>query len=386
MENRSGVVWPETIPARRAAGRIDCDIAVVGGGLVGLTAAHIFSLLAYQVCLFEQDALGGATSRRSCGLVSFHPMDSLHRLSLDLGKTAADEIVGFGHRGGKSFLSFLDRFCPEAVLHRGLIMAGTTKAEAEELARSADGLSKLGISCDYLSSWNENFRAEGYLRIRQGFAFRPDLAGRALAKEAGTRGAVFYEQSRVESVDLSGGGVTLRGKAFSARCEICVVCVNAFLAEVLPRFGSHFYPVRSQFFLSKAEQVPSLPVLANFGHEIYQPYQEGILMGGINPNAGIEEGVWFEPTDPFQDFMEKFYAERIGCPPNVTARGAAPIAYTTTGLPLIGRFPGHHRLFFLAGGGGRGYSFAWSGAEAIGQMLTAGRSDLPRWFSPAQLL
>lgn len=386
MENGSKVVWPKPITARRAAGTVTCDIAVVGGGLVGLTAAYVLSLLDYQICLFEQGAVGGVTSRRSSGLVSFHPMDSYHRLSLNLGRAAADEIVGLGHRGGSCFLAFLDRCCPQGVSFRGLVMAGATKEEAEELARSAEGLSRLGVDCEYLSSWEGGFRAEGYLLLRQGFAFRPDLAGEALASEAGARGVRLYEQSRVEDLELTPDGLVLRGNAFSARCEVCIVCVNAFLPNLLPRFASHFYPVTAQFFLAKAQRVPALPVLSNFGHEIYQPVREGVLMGGINPNAGIEDGVCFEPTEVFQRFMEAFYAQRLGHLPNVTARGAAPIVYTTTGLPLIGRFPGHYRLFFLAGCNGRGYSFAWSGAEAIGRMLTEGRSDLPRWFSPAQLL
>jgi glycine/D-amino acid oxidase-like deaminating enzyme len=74
------------------------DVAILGGGIIGCSAAALLAERGATVILVEATAVGAGASGRNMGAIQ-HPFDpvmaSLHRDSLDLYRTLTAEQVGF---------------------------------------------------------------------------------------------------------------------------------------------------------------------------------------------------------------------------------------------------------------------------------------------------
>ena len=83
-------------PLNRA---IRCDVAIVGGGLSGVSAAAEFVRQGYSVVLIEKNILGGSSTGRSAGFLTPDSELELHQLVRRYGLEAAREIWDMPVRG-----------------------------------------------------------------------------------------------------------------------------------------------------------------------------------------------------------------------------------------------------------------------------------------------
>lgn len=78
---------------------IKCDVAIVGGGFAGTSAAIEFLRKGHKVVLIEKNILGGSSSGRSAGFLTPDSELELHQLVRRYGTKAAAEIWDAPLRG-----------------------------------------------------------------------------------------------------------------------------------------------------------------------------------------------------------------------------------------------------------------------------------------------
>jgi glycine/D-amino acid oxidase-like deaminating enzyme len=265
--------WEATAPAcdlehRPLDGEASCEVAIIGGGFTGLSAAlHLARDHGIEARVLEAGEIGWGASGRNggfCGLaatkLSIAGMIRRHGLAeaqrfyaaqrdgIELVETLAeDEGIEYQRAGEGNY----------EVAHAPRALAG--------LEDDADALTRhFGIPTRRLS--REAFAAEahdgreqfGGIHIGLGFALHPLRFCRGLADAAARRGAVVHPRSQVTDWERADGRhrlITARG---SLSAQQVVLATNAFLPEDLsPRFSGRILPVLSNIIttrpLSQAE-------------------------------------------------------------------------------------------------------------------------------------
>src|SRR4030095_7448524 len=177
------------------------DVAVIGGGIVGLTAAYLLATAGYAVTVLEARKVGRQVTGRSTAkvtsqhtliysyLVEKHGLETA-RLYADANQTAVREICRWVE--AESMECDLER--KDGYVYTSM-PAGRAAIDAE-----ADVARSLGLEAEALASAPLPFATSGALRFRNQAQFNPAQYLIGLAAAATARGVRIFENTRVTSV------------------------------------------------------------------------------------------------------------------------------------------------------------------------------------------
>ncbi|RMH53083.1 MAG: FAD-binding oxidoreductase [Alphaproteobacteria bacterium] len=184
-------------PARPLPERV--DVAIVGGGIVGVTAALALAGWGHSVALFEKGRIGCEQSSRNWGWIRAQGRD-LREMPLMLEaqamwpRLAAESGEDFGlTRGGATYLALTEA---EMAGHVAWFEAARPFQMATRLlsAREADAL-----------AGQDAPRFRGGIHTETDMHAEPGPAIAALARLAARRGVAIYEATAVRVLDMAAG-------------------------------------------------------------------------------------------------------------------------------------------------------------------------------------
>jgi glycine/D-amino acid oxidase-like deaminating enzyme len=228
-----------------------CDVAVIGGGFTGLSAALGLAAGGAKVSLFEADTIGFRASGRNGGQI----VPGL--------KPRADSIVAaFGEERGRRMLDFAhsaaDRTFDLIVRHRidcdatrnGWIQGAFSKLAREGLRQRAEINSQYGGDVEFLDEarvaalTGSSFHHGGMIERRAG-AVQPLKFARGLALAAAGAGASLHENARVLSLERSGGGWEVRTGAGRLLADRIVLATDGYTDRLWPHVSQSLVNVTS---------------------------------------------------------------------------------------------------------------------------------------------
>lgn len=343
------------------------DVAVVGGGIVGVSAAAFLAEAGLSVELFERDELAAGASGRNSGVLQ-HPFDDvllpLHRESLEIYETVmplADEPAGILMLGREQaplaeLAAGLERDCPE------LVPEFVGPEELERLEPSlAPGLS----AC----------------RIETGHPVRPAAATLAMAERARAAGVTIREGMGAERV--LPGGVVAGGERHAA--DAVLVAAGPWTPALIDPAGDWrpIAPVWGVVAEVKLEHPPAHAV-EEAGVKAVSTGDAGTVFSLITAEgvSGVGSSFDFEQPDHaavgprLRDAGAAWVPELREAPVVSTRACARP--QSRDGRPLIGELA--EGLHVAAGHGPWGMSLgAGSGRLAADALL--GRAEVPQALS-----
>ena len=374
----------DTRPGGEAlAGTQSCDVAIIGGGYTGLSAAyHLAREYDVDVRVLEAGHIGWGASGRNGGFCCMGSTKlswktQIRRFGLEQTRryhdSQADAVELVRSLGEDEAIDFL----PQG---EGEYCVAESRAHFEALTRQAEW-QRREFGSDLRMISQGEFAEIGYdaphqhgaMLIRPCFALHPLRYCLGLAAAAERRGAVLHPHSRVTSWVRQDGGHLLQTEGGSLRAERVIIAGNGFMPEYLHRgIADRPLPLQSQIVVTRPMSKDELrergwhtenPTF-NSRHMFfyYRMLSDGrFMLGGrgnhVGDPAGAEHG--FEGLKREIARMWPRLADL-----EYTHQWRGLVCFAMNLRPSIGRMPEDPSVYFGYAYHGNGVSNAtWTGRE-----------------------
>jgi len=230
-------------------GEYRADVAVIGGGIAGCSAALHLAQRGYKVALVEARFVGYGASGRSGGQLIFGLAPSQKALTAQVGRDDAHRLFELSIEALDSTRTLIDTYaiaCDYAANH---VHVATKPRHVRELTEWADELhGDYGYESARLLNRDElqshvcsKLYLGGLLDSRSGH-LHPLKYTQGLARAAELEGVRIFENTQVLRYDGGNnrgaaggtGGVAVHSSRGVIHCEHLILCGNAYLDGVAP--------------------------------------------------------------------------------------------------------------------------------------------------------
>ena len=383
--------WDSAPPASPSMRDVSprCDVAVVGAGYTGLSAALTLARAGRHVQVLDRQRLGEGASTRNGGIASGNLQPSYTQIIRKLGEARATAI----QREAKLAREDLIRFIRDEAVDcdfqpTGRFTGASRPADYERLAREADLLRKeLGIEAHPVA------RAEQHhvlgTEFYHGGMVRHDIGGlhpaklhRRMLELVETAGAVVHTETPVLGWTPREGGFAVETARGKVHVDHVLVATNGYTDGVDPWLRRRLVPVRSRIIVTEplsgnlmSELMPKKVMCSETRrlHYYYRPSPDGtrILFGGRD---GTIVGDPIGPTQHLRQALADIFPVLQG-----VAITHSWYGYVAMNRDMIPRIFSRDGIRYAAGYCGSGVVWArWAGQKAAWQILgdAQGRSAL----------
>jgi glycine/D-amino acid oxidase-like deaminating enzyme len=383
-----------------SAGR-PVDVAIVGGGIIGTSAAALLAEAGMRVLLAERASIGAGASGRNSGSIQ-HPFDAVlapfyHRslqLYAEVGGLATDDPSVHGFRLPAEPTGIL------LVAHS----ADAIEGEALAITEVAPELNPVVVAGPELHEL-EPALAPGVVacRLNTGYAVPPAAATDAFAVRAEQAGAVIELGAHAELwlEERRALGLIVDGQRVAAGSVL--VAAGPSSPDVLAGEGP-WRPIVPIWGLNVEVALPAPPrhILEELGLEAvgepaaWSPSVDDEVAGVpsvfslVTVAQSSTLGSTFLPAEPDATRMAPELRRRgsrfVPSLAEATIRSTRLCArpQSIDGRPLLGPVPGMDNLFVAAGHGPWGISLGPASAEFVVDLILGRRSGVPSEVDPAR--
>ncbi len=282
----------EAFPA--LAGDVDCDVAVVGGGLAGLSAAIDLRRRGFSVTLVEAREIGFGASGRNGG-------QAIHGLACDQATIEAQLGLDEAKRVWAMSIEALDLLRQRIATHGiacdwqdGYLGLATSPGKGRELATWADrietvyGYPMQRVANADIGAWIASPRFHsGVFDPRSGH-LHPLKYTLGLARAAAAAGVRLHEQTPVRAL-VHGAAPELRTAGGTVRARQVLLAGNVYLQGIAPALQARIMPVGTYMACSQAlgpalcrSLIPSRAAVCdtNFVLDYFRPTPDHRLLYG----------------------------------------------------------------------------------------------------------
>jgi len=236
------------------AGDPACDVAVVGGGLAGLSAALELRERGFDVVLLEARTIGHGASGRNGGQAIYGLACDITTIEDQLGREAARQVFGMSLESLHLMRERIARFSIDCDWRDGHLAVATGARKARALR---DDVDLMAARYDHRVRWIEAGELPQWISSPRYVAAAHDtLSGHlhplkftfGLARAAASMGVRLHEGSTVVGLARDSRGQTLTtsgGATLRARSVVLAgnVYLDALAPEVAPQLGARIMPV-----------------------------------------------------------------------------------------------------------------------------------------------
>lgn len=370
-----------------ALGEIRTEVLVIGGGICGISAGLALQRRGVAFRIVERHTVGSGASTRNAGFLMRGAAENYHAGIELYGRERAravwrwteENLEGLRSEG----IAQLPTFQPTPSC-----LLALTEEERDELVASVALLRQDGFAVEWIdrgddSAWRSARPLGGLINPGDAACNSFDLMRFLTAKLA----TPVLEGQEVAEILPAGRGVRIRTSDAWITADRVLLCTNAYLPLLLPRFADIITPRRGQMLaISNPGLRLDCSYYANHGYEYFRQTSDGmIVVGGCRKrHAESECGYDDRTTPPVQDDLEAFAQRVLGIPRGelaITARWSGTMGFSPDWLPLVGPVPGEWdagAVWFCGAFTGHGMSMAYRTAHAaIDAMLTGAATPFP---------
>jgi glycine/D-amino acid oxidase-like deaminating enzyme len=347
----SGKVAPAWDVPRRSYPQLNrsvrADVAIIGGGIVGLAAAFELSKRGHSVALVEAGSIGEGSSGWCGGILSAST-------SVDF----AEVVDAFGEDNARRILqavtdalsSYSAAFGEKALWRTGSsIYLASKKRHIKHFAEEIEAHNDNGIPASQLdeTELRSNWRGfHGGIRLPHEHAVNPVALMQAMTAVAVSQGAMLFEHSAVTSWTAKDGVVTVRtaGGIIEAKHVVIATGLSGLADAERKRINKFLIPVTGHVVVTKpSEEVAALArsgVIAawdslDFYHYVRYMADGRMLIGG-EEKPGVVKPAVLDSTDLHaQKLLEWAREHHTFGVPEAESAWKATLIFPADGLPFV---------------------------------------------------
>lgn len=331
---------------------VSVDVAIVGGGLVGITAAKLLKQAGKTVAVIEAERVGsGVSGHTTAKLTSLHQLiyaDLIKEHDVDKAQVYAD-----------SNQAAIEQVA--SLVQSENIDCDFSRQDAYTFARTLDNVDKieaevkaahkLGLPAEYVSEVDLPFRIAGAIKLPNQAQFHPRKYMLHLAGTIAGAGSYVFEQTRVTTVDGEGPckvktehGATVNAQDVIIATNLPILDQGLFFAKSYPKrsylIGAYIDPAKAPngVFIGVGETYRSMRTT---------PTDDGkmlLLMGGEGHKVGDADDTPERYQRLVNDLKSDFGIDQADY------RWSSQDMVSFDKLPYIGRLTPMHNHTYVATG------------------------------------
>ena len=397
---RSNCWWDETIAAPDwpvLQGEAVADVAIIGGGFTGMSAALHLAETGVSVALLEAETPGWGASGRNGGFCCLGGSKlSSGAMRRFFGKSAADTYAAGEEAAVHLVRDLLAAHRIDADTHSDgeTQLAHSVKA-ARHLLAEAEAMRQAGEEPDFLTreqladrGLNGSFHAA--LTTPAGFALNPRKYLFGLAGAAQNAGAGLYQRSAASAVRRAGGGYVLETNQGVLRASRVIIATNGYSSEDLPDWlAGRYMPTQSTVMVTRPLSEEELQAQGWFSHQMAYDTRNLLhyfrlmpdkrflfgMRGGLLASPRAEAGIRRKLRQDFEAmFSEWRQVETTHC-------WSGMVCLSRNLVPFIGPVPEHPGMFAGLCYHGNGVAMGSYAGRLLSDLVQGRTPDLP--YSPA---
>ncbi len=365
--------WEAARPNDDASSELpsETDVAIVGSGYSGLSAALELGRAGSDVTVFEQNEIGWGASSRNGGMLSTEPkFASPTALERRFGSEQAERILEDGRATFANLQEVVEREGIACYLQQNGRFVGAHSSGAfkvlENKARELEEEGKDGFELlprNRLHEATESTYYVGGLRDQEGGCLHPALYHKGVLDACVRHGVRLCSRTRVEGIARDGDGFTVATTRGTVRAREVVIGTNGYTSDVTPWHRRRLIPLGS--YIIATEELPEERVESMFRNFCtmsntqrilfyYRPSPDHrrVVFGG---RASFRETSVEASSTRLYEYLCAVFPNLRGV--RITHGWQGNVAFTFDHLPHMGMHEGMHYCMGCNGSGVQMMSF-----------------------------
>ena len=375
----------QTLPDK---GELKAEIAIIGAGYTGLSAALKLAQAGRSVVLLDAGRPGWGASGRNGGFCCLGgSILSLHELAKQFGEEASRQFARHQQAAIDLAAQRIDEWGADVDRHSDgeMVLAhkpARLKAlheEARELEHFA-GIKSTFHSKESLDEQGLHIHGiTGGLHVKAGFGLHPYKYIAALHKACLAAGVQIFEQAEIGNMTENATGVTLHHPRCKITAQQAIVATNGYSAENMPKWlGGRLLPVISGIVVTRpltdgeqAEQGWHSDMMAYDTRTLLHYFRKlpdgRFMFGGRGGLSASPEGQIKARKALIKEFHNMFPAwQKV----DITHHWNGLVCLSQSYRPFVGRIDGSERIWASLGYHGNGVALASYAGEMLAGLMT----------------
>ncbi len=379
-------LWLKAVPTAAGYPQLDrdrtVDVAVLGGGITGLTTALLLAHRGAQVAVIEADRVGGGVTGNNTAKVTALQSTVYSALQRTQGRQAAADYAAGSMAAVHRVAALAGQEGIDCDLRRRpALTVAANETELADVQREAEAAANAGLPVEWTNDTDLPFRVAGAVRLDDQIALHPVRYACGLAEAIRRAGSEVYEGTRATALhEGSPCRVTTTGATVHAG--------HVVVATHYPTFDRGGYFARLEatrsYCIAAAARGPlptGMSINAGTPTRSLNTYGELLIVGGESHPTGAR-GVDEQCFQRLADFARQHWDVT-----EISHRWSAQDPTCYDQLPVIGRYTPISAAVYVASGFMKWGLTGGTMAAAILADLISGRQPEP-WanrFNPHRL-
>jgi glycine/D-amino acid oxidase-like deaminating enzyme/nitrite reductase/ring-hydroxylating ferredoxin subunit len=361
---------------------IEVDVAVIGGGIAGLTAALMLRREGASVAVLDAARVGqgvtGCTTAKVSALQATM-YSTIRRRHGDAAAAVYADATVFGVEHLAALVSEESIDCE--LERRDAYTYAADESERSMIIDEADAAGRAGLPVKVVDATDLPYAVHGAVRLANQVQVHPLRYAQGLAAAVQRDGSHVFESTRAVAVD-EGRPCQVHTTAGTVRAEHVVVATHfPFLDRGL--YFARLKPQRSYCIaarLSSGSPPQSMSISAGSPTRSVRSYGQLLIVGGESHSVGANEAT----AERFQRLTD--FAQAHWDVESVTHQWSAQDSVHYDHLPVIGPYwPGSAHLWVASGFMKWGFATATFAATILADRIAGRDNEWAGTFSPARL-
>lgn len=378
-------VWIETTP-KTGYGTLDDDVevnvAIIGGGIVGITTAAELSDAGRSVAVVERDRiLEGVTGHTTAKLTALHGLIYDYLIEY-FGEQGAQQYAEANMAAIEHVESTIENRDLECAFRRTAAYTYTESSDdRHQIEAEVEAAQQLGLSASFRESTDLPFEIEAAIRLTDQAQFHPRKYLLALAEEIPGDGSYIFEETTATDIE-DGSPCQVSTDRGSITADAVVVATH-FPVFDRARYYERLYPKRSYVLAVRLQgDVPTgmyyKPEDPYFSVRPHPAGEESmVLVGGQNHRTGHSDST----ADRYRK-LEREAFDHLNVD-EIKYRWSTQDFVSIDGVPYIGPLgPQSEHLYTATGFGGWGMSNGIAAGLLLSNLIVDGQSGWDDVYRP----